>query len=79
MIRPEDVALGKAPSDQFAAESVILRRRLFVGDTVQVHAELARGGELVFHLPARQSDASLAIGEEVDVHWPRERERILES
>ena len=36
-------------------------------------------GELVFHLPARQSDAHLAIGEKVDVHWPRERERILES
>ena len=79
MVRPEDVVIGKAPSDQFAGESVILLRRLFVGDTVQVHAEFAHGGELVFHLPARQSDAHLAIGEKIDVHWPRERERILGS
>ena len=57
--------MGKAPSDQFASASVILRRRLFIGDTVQIHAEFAHGSELVFHLPARQSDAHLAIGEKV--------------
>ncbi len=79
MVRPEDISMGKPPSDQFASEGVILRRRLFIGDTVRVHAELADGGELVFQLPARLSNEPLAIGEKVDVHWSRERERILES
>lgn len=79
MVRPEDISLGNAPSDQFAEQSVILRRRVFVGDAVRVHAELINGGELVFQLPGSQSIKLGALGEKTVVHWPRDRERLLNS
>jgi spermidine/putrescine transport system ATP-binding protein len=79
MVRPEHISLGNAPSDQFAEQVVILRRRVFVGDAVRVHAELEKGGELVFQLPESQSTKLGALGEKTAVHWARDRERLLNS
>ena len=79
MVRPEDISLGEAPSDQFVQQTVILRRRLFVGDAVRVYAEVPSGGEVVFQLSGARSESPVTLGEKAVVHWRRDRERLLNS
>jgi spermidine/putrescine transport system ATP-binding protein len=79
MIRPEDIALGAPPSEAFAGERVRLKERIFIGSAVRLHTELANGTELILQPSGQQAETTAAPGDIIDVHWRRDKAKLLDA
>ena len=79
MIRPEDIAIGPAPTGKFISMKAALRERIFIGDAVRIHATLDSGDEIVAQPPPAALDALPAVGQPIELHWHADKSRHLDA
>jgi hypothetical protein len=79
MVRPEDIAIGEASATDAVGVEAIVRERIFLGDTVRVHAMLGDREEIVLQPGSMAAAEALEPGERVAVHWPRDKARLLDA
>ena len=79
MIRPEDIAIGPAPSVEFTGTVGTLRERIFLGNAVRIHAVLASGAEIVLQPPNSMLEHLPAPGQPIEIHWRRDKTKRLDT
>jgi len=79
MVRPEDIALGPAPSAEFSGATATLRERIFLGNAVRIHAVLASGAEIVLQPQNSLLDQLPAPGLPIEIHWHRDKAKRLDA
>jgi spermidine/putrescine transport system ATP-binding protein len=79
MIRPEDIAIGPAPSVEFTGTVGTLRERIFLGNAVRIHAVLANGAEIVLQAPNSMLEHLPAPGQSIEIHWRRDKTKRLDT
>jgi spermidine/putrescine transport system ATP-binding protein len=77
MVRPEDISIGMPPSPDHAGEHGVLRERIFVGNAVRLHVQRGDGSEIVLQIGGAQTERLPETGQTLDVHWRRDRARLL--
>jgi spermidine/putrescine transport system ATP-binding protein len=79
MVRPEDIAIGKAASDAFYSVEANVRERIFLGDAVRLHAILANGEEIVLQPGNGGAADTVEEGDRIVLNWHRDKARLLDA
>jgi spermidine/putrescine transport system ATP-binding protein len=79
MVRPEDIQLGAgAPAEDCVNLEVVVRERIFLGNTVRVHAALGKDEEIVLQPASIGASEQVRPGDRITIHWHRYRARTLD-
>jgi spermidine/putrescine transport system ATP-binding protein len=79
MVRPEDIMIGEAAGGDTVSVEAVVRERIFLGDTVRLHAALAGGEEIVLQPGSMAAAEAVRPGDRITVHWHRDRARLLDA
>jgi spermidine/putrescine transport system ATP-binding protein len=78
MIRPEDIVLEGVSGETFISVEADIRERIFLGDTVRIHATLPGGEEIVLQ-PGNRSIGAVQPGDRLTLSWPSDKARLLDA